>query len=116
VASRLGAKHIVDSRHEALLEQVLRLTDGDGADLVVDAVGSALSKKQSLAATRPGGTTVWIGLHETVVTIDSHEVTLAEKRVQGSYAAAQDELKIAVDLLASGRIDGTSWIKKFPLV
>jgi len=116
VACRLGAKQVVDSRHEALLEQVLRLTDGDGADLVVDAVGSALSKKQSLAATRPGGTTVWIGLHENIVTIDSHEVTLAEKRVQGSYAASLDELKIAVDLLASGRIDGTSWIKTFPLV
>ena len=116
VAGRLGAKRIVDSRHEDLLEEVLRLTDGEGADVLVDAVGSGLSKKQSLAATRPGGTTVWIGLHENTVTIDSHEVTLAERRVQGSYAASLEELKVAVDLLASGRIDGTSWIKTFPLV
>jgi len=115
-ASRLGAKHVVDSRHEDLLEEVLRLTGGEGADVVVDAVGSGLSKKQSLTATRPGGTTVWIGLHENAVTIESHEVTLSERRVQGSYAASLDELKIAVDLLASGRIDGTSWIKTFPLV
>jgi L-iditol 2-dehydrogenase len=116
VASRLGAKHIVESRHEDFLEAVLRLTEGEGADVLVDAVGSGLSKQQSLAATRPGGTTVWIGLHENTVTIDSHEVTLAERRVQGSYAASLDELKVAVDLLASGRIDGTSWIKTFPLV
>ena len=116
VASRLGAKHIVDSQHEDFLEEVLRLTDGEGADVLVDAVGSGLSKQQSLTATRPGGTTVWIGLHENTVTIDSHEVTLAERRVQGSYAASLDELKVAVDLLASGRIDGTSWIKTFPLV
>jgi threonine dehydrogenase-like Zn-dependent dehydrogenase len=116
VASRLGAKHIVDSRHEDLLEEVLSLTDGEGADVLVDAVGSGLSKQQSLAATRPGGTTVWIGLHENTVTIDSHEVTLAERRVQGSYAASLDELKVAVDLLATGRIDGTSWIKTFPLI
>jgi threonine dehydrogenase-like Zn-dependent dehydrogenase len=75
-----------------------------------------LSKKQSVAATRPGGTTVWIGLHENTVTIDSHQVTLGERRVQGSYAASLDELKVAVDLLANGRIDGTSWIKTFPLV
>lgn len=115
VASRLGAKHLIDSRHEEFLEEVLRLTDGEGADVVVDAVGSGLSKEQSLAATRPGGTTVWIGLHENTVTIDSHEITLTERRVQGSYAASLDELKVAVDLLASGRIDGTSWIKTFPL-
>lgn len=115
VASRLGAKQIVDSQHEDFLEEVLRLTGGEGADVLVDAVGSELSKKQSLAATRPGGTTVWIGLHENTVTIDSHEVTLAERQVQGSYAASLDELKMAVDLLASGRIDGASWIKTFPL-
>jgi L-iditol 2-dehydrogenase len=115
-ARRLGAGHIIDSQHQDFLEEVLRLTGGEGADVLVDAVGSGLSKKQSLAATRPGGTTLWIGLHENTVTIDSHEVTLAERRVQGSYAASLDELKLAVDLLATGRIDGTSWIKTFPLV
>lgn len=116
VASRLGAEYIIDSRHQNLLEEVLRVTGGEGADVLVDAVGSGLSKKQSLAATRPGGITVWIGLHENTVTIDSHEVTLAEKRVQGSYAASLDELKLAVNLLASDRIDSASWIKTFPLV
>ena len=116
VAQRLGAKHIVDSADRNFVEEVLRLTGGEGADVIVDAVGSSSTKKQSLAATRPGGTTVWIGLHENTVTIDSHEVTLAERRVQGSYAASLSELKLAVELLASGRIDGTSWTKTFPLV
>lgn len=115
VASRLGANTIINSRHEDFLTKVLNLTAGEGADIVVDAVGSGLSKHQSLAATRPGGTTVWIGTHENSVTIDSYEVTLAERRVQGSYAASLDELKVAVSLLASGRVDGTSWIKTFPL-
>jgi threonine dehydrogenase-like Zn-dependent dehydrogenase len=116
VATTLGAKHVINSSQEDFLTEVLRLTGGEGADILIDAVGSGLSKKQSLAATRPGGTTVWIGLHENTVAIDSHEVTLAERRVQGSYAARLDELKVAVDLLASGQVDGTSWIKTFPLV
>jgi L-iditol 2-dehydrogenase len=116
VARGLGAKHIIDSRHEDFLSEVLGLTDGEGADVVVDAVGSGLSKQQSLAATRPGGTTVWIGLHENTIAIDSHVVTLGERRVQGSYAASLDELKTAVDLLASGQVDGASWIKTFPLI
>jgi L-iditol 2-dehydrogenase len=115
-ASMLGAKHIINSRHQDFLAEVLALTSGEGADVLVDAVGSGLSKQQSLPATRPGGATVWIGLHENTITIDSHEVTLGERRVQGSYAASLDELKVAVDLLASGQVDGTSWIKKFPLL
>lgn len=116
VATTLGARHVINSRHEDFPTEVLRLTGGEGADILIDAVGSGLSKKQSLTATRAGGTTVWIGLHENSVAINSHEVTLSERRVQGSYAATLDELKVAVDLLASGRVDGSSWIKTFPLV
>ena len=115
VANRLGAMRVINSRHEDFVTEVLRLTDGEGADVLVDAVGSALSKQQSLLATRAGGTTVWIGTHENTITLDSQEITLAERRVQGSYAASLDELKVAVDLLASGKIDGASWIKKFSL-
>jgi L-iditol 2-dehydrogenase len=115
-AHKLGAKHVINSRHEDFLTEVMKLTGGDGADVVVDAVGSSLSKQQSLIATRPGGATVWIGLHENTIAIDSQEITLGERRVQGSYAATLDELKVAAELLASRRVDGSSWIKTFPLV
>ncbi len=84
VASKLGAKRIINARHEDFLTTVRDLTGGEGADVVVDAVGNGLSKQQSLAATRPGGISVWIGTHENTVTVDSYEVTLAERRVQGS--------------------------------
>jgi threonine dehydrogenase-like Zn-dependent dehydrogenase len=114
-ARRLGANSIINSREEDFLAAVHDLTGGEGADIVVDAVGSRLSKQQSLAATRPGGIAVWIGLHENTITFDSYEVTLAERRVQGSYAARLDELEVAVSLLATGRVNGTTWIKTFPL-
>ena len=115
VASGQGAKHIVDSRNEDFIRAILNLTGGEGVDVVVDAVGNELSKNQSLAATRPGGIAVWIGLHENSVTIKSHEVTLSERRVQGSYAASLSELQTAVELLAAGRVEWASWIKTFPL-
>jgi L-iditol 2-dehydrogenase len=114
-ARRAGAKRAINSRQEDFLATVMEMTGGDGAEIVVDAVGSAKSKQLSLEATRPGGAAVWIGLHENTVTIDSHLVTLAERRVQGSYAASIDEIETAVELLAAGKID-TSWIKPFPLV
>jgi L-iditol 2-dehydrogenase len=115
-AGRLGAKRVINPRDEDFLAEVLALTGGEGADVVVDAVGNRLSKQQSLVATRAGGATIWIGTHENTVTIDSYEVTLAERSVQGSYAATLDELQIAVDLLANGQVDARSWSKAFPLV
>ena len=114
-ASQLGAKQTVDSREGDFVNAILSLTAGEGADVVVDAVGSELSKRQSLCATRPGGTAVWIGLHENSVAIKSHEVTLSERQIQGSYAASLNELKTAVELLASGRVEWASWIRTYPL-
>ena len=115
VATRLGARQAIDARNDDLMAAVGRLTGGEGADVVVDAVGSGLSKQQSLALTRPGGATVWIGTHESTVTVDSYEITLSERRVQGSYAARLDELEAAVDLLASRRVEAMNWTKGFAL-
>jgi threonine dehydrogenase-like Zn-dependent dehydrogenase len=115
VARRLGAKEVIHTGEEDLLAKIAGLTGGDGADVVVDAAGAAWTKAHSLKATRPGGMTVWLGLHENQIQLDSHDVTLGERTVQGSYAANLDELALAVDLLARGRVDGASWVKTFPI-
>ncbi len=48
----LGADHVVDSRSEDLAAQVKQLTDGAGAELVLESVGGA-TLKASLGAARP---------------------------------------------------------------
>lgn len=115
VAARLGARHTFDPRAEDPVAVVHGLTDGEGADVVVDAVGSAQTKRQSVAATRPGGAAVWIGLHEDAVMLDTYAVTLPERHVMGTYAATQAELTEAVALMAAGHVDVTTWPTTFPL-
>ncbi|MFL6075775.1 MAG: zinc-binding dehydrogenase [Mycobacteriales bacterium] len=51
VVRALGADHVLDSRGSDLAAEVLRLTGGDGADLVLESVGGA-TLAASLAATR----------------------------------------------------------------
>jgi NADPH:quinone reductase len=51
VVRALGADHVIDSRGDDLAAEVLRLTGGTGADLVLEAVGGA-TLEASLAATR----------------------------------------------------------------
>ncbi|MDQ3012483.1 MAG: alcohol dehydrogenase catalytic domain-containing protein [Acidobacteriota bacterium] len=114
-ATKLGAKQVVNPKQENFQQIVLDWTDGEGADVIVDAVGSPITKQQSLQATRPGGATVWIGSHENTVMVDTYDITLSERCVQGSYAATMAELQLSVDLLAAGKIDGLSWVKAFPL-
>lgn len=55
----LGLDHAVDHRKTDVTEEVLRLTDGRGVNLVVDPVGSTL--RSSLAALQPEGRLIFVG-------------------------------------------------------
>ncbi|PIP00600.1 NADP-dependent oxidoreductase [Pleomorphomonas carboxyditropha] len=55
----LGADHTVNYRQVDVLQEVKRLTAGDGVDLVIDPVGSTLDG--SLAALKPEGRLVFVG-------------------------------------------------------
>ncbi len=114
-ARKLGAAGIINSREQDPAQAMLAVTGGEGADIVVDAVGASVTKKTSLDALRPGGATVWIGLHENALTFDSYNVTLPEKQVLGTYAAKLEELRHALDLMASGQVDALTWVQRFPL-
>ncbi len=115
IAKKLGAAGVINPREQDAAKVILAATGGEGADLVVDAVGASATKKTSLEALRPGGVTVWIGLHENTVTLDSYNITLPEKQVLGTYAAKIEELSQALELMASGKVDALSWVQRFPL-
>jgi NADPH:quinone reductase len=57
----LGADHILDSRRPDLAAEVLRLTGGDGVDLVLESVGGATFGASLAAAKRVTGRVVVTG-------------------------------------------------------
>ena len=116
VAARVGATKTLNPKRDDLVQAMRDLTDGEGVDVVVDAVGASVTKKQAVQATRPGGAAVWIGLHENAIgDFNTYDVTLPEKTVFGSYAAKLDEMQTALDLMASGKVDVTGWPEVFSL-
>lgn len=115
VAQKLGAARVVNPRTEDVVKVLQAETEGEGADLTVDAVGGALTKRTALDALRPGGASVWIGLHENTVPVDTYNITLPERVVFGTYAATIAELRQALDLMAAGKVDALSWVQRFPL-
>ncbi len=115
VARKLGAIRTINPHSEDPAAVMRDLTEGEGADLVVDAAGVGATKRASLDAVRPGGAVVWIGLGENTITFDSFGVTLPEKKIFGTYALTMAELQRAVELMAAGKIDARTWTTKFPL-
>ncbi len=114
VAKKLGAELIINPKIEDLHAKLKGFWGEYGADLVIDAVGSGATKRQSLEALSAGGAAVWLGLHGNSLTFDTYDITLHQKTIMGSYSASLDGLKEAIDLLSSGSVDVESWVKIFP--
>jgi len=116
VAARVGATHTLNPKTSDLVQAMRDETQGEGVDVVVDAVGAGVTKAQAVQAARPGGAVVWIGLQDNAINgFNTYDVTLPEKTVFGSYAARLDELQTALDLMASGRVTVSGWPEAFPL-
>ncbi|GIH73572.1 zinc-binding dehydrogenase [Planobispora longispora] len=62
VVRMLGADHVIDSRSPGLAAEVLRMTDGAGADLVLESVGGAGLAASLAAARRVTGRVVVYGM------------------------------------------------------
>ncbi|MBE1575709.1 alcohol dehydrogenase [Amycolatopsis roodepoortensis] len=82
LALSLGATHALEGDVEAIKE----LTDG-GADHAVDTTGVVAALHQAYRATRPGGTTVTVGLpHPSAeLALPAQSLVAEEKTLRGSY-------------------------------
>lgn len=89
---------------DGLLEAVHELTGGIGADLSVDAVGTAGTRPDSLRVLRAGGTALWLGMHAQQATIPAFDAVVREQRAIGSFAYTNGEFRQALGLLESGLV------------
>lgn len=104
--------------HAAGVGQVLAAADVPGAgpfDLIVDAVGSAASRRLSQAEIARSGMIIHVGLREPFDGVDFQRLTREEVTVAGSIRASQTEFQEAIELLSSGAIGSLDWIEQRPL-
>jgi threonine dehydrogenase-like Zn-dependent dehydrogenase len=81
-------------------------------DVVIDAVGSAVTRAASVAHQRPGGAAVWLGLAEEDAGFDANALVRSEKRVLGSFAYRDEEFAHAMALIGEWDL---SWAADYPL-
>jgi L-iditol 2-dehydrogenase len=74
--------------------------DGDGADVVIEAVGNADSWQDALELVRPGGTVVFFGGRE--VAVDTFQFHYQELTVRGAFHHTPRHVRAALTFLASG--------------
>lgn len=84
-------------------------------DLVLDAVGAKATRSAALAAVKPGGVVVHVGLLDSVSEIDMRKLTLAEITLVGTYTYSMADLRATIDALDGGAFGDLAWVEERPL-
>jgi L-iditol 2-dehydrogenase len=103
LATQVGADHALHASGEALVAEVLRLTQGRGMDVVFEAVGRSETVAAAIDCACKGGAVTLIGNITAEVTLPLQKVVTRQLRLQGSCASA-GEYPEAIALVAAGMI------------
>ena len=104
VARKLGADAVIKPAKSALKDTVLELTQGQGVNVAIEAVGYAKTFSDAVSVTRMGGYVVAVGNLEKKAEFDLQDLVARELTFIGSYASA-GEFRQCIDLVASGKIN-----------
>jgi len=63
LARMYGAEEVIDFKEVDPVERIMELTDGEGVDSAIEALGSSRTFEDCVSVTRPGGTISNIGYH-----------------------------------------------------
>lgn len=113
-ARLLDADVAVHVPGQSLADVMHQHWSGAGAEYVIDAVGSSETKKVSIELAEPGGTIVWVGMHDDLIHFTSYDLTLLQKTLAGTYSGSMDDLKQAIQLLTTEHLD-TTWASRYAL-
>jgi len=107
LAREFGADHTVDVDNEDVVKRIKELTDGRGADVVVDVSAYATKPvSDALSLVRPGGTVVLAGVKgfKAVENFVSDLVVLKEINIKGAIGVTSSGYRSAIRLIESGRV------------
>jgi threonine dehydrogenase-like Zn-dependent dehydrogenase len=107
LAKELGADVTINVKDgQDPVAEVKKLTEGRGADYVVEAVGTVQTYEQAFQMVRPGGTVVAFGIcaGEDTIRVKPVDLVLGEKTVVSSCAGVGPDWPDAIALLAHGHV------------
>lgn len=104
IAARYEAVIPVNVRETSLADEVRRLTEGWGADVVFECSGSPKAWETVTDLPRPGGCIVVVGLPVEPIRFDISTLSTKEIRIESVFRYAH-QYERAIALIASGRVD-----------
>jgi alcohol dehydrogenase len=108
MARRLGADHVVDFRQVDPVEEILRLTEGRGVDVAIEALGTQQTFEACLRVLRPGGVLSSLGVYSTdlKLPLGPFAAGLGDHTIVTTLCpGGKERMRRLMNVVAAGRID-----------
>lgn len=103
VARKAGATHTINSAKENLAERVAALTNGDGPDVAIEAVGLPATFQAAVELVSFTGRVVYIGYAKAPVSYETKLFVMKELDILGSRNSTPEDFRDVIAMLESGR-------------
>ena len=106
-ADAVQPDEVINASEVDVVERVMELTDGRGADVVITATAANITQEQAIAmAARNGRISFFGGLPKTnpTITCDSNVVHYRQLHIHGANGSAPEHNKRALEYIANGEV------------
>ncbi len=108
MAQRMGADVVIDFKKGDPVEEIMRVTDGRGVDVAIEALGLQSTFESCLRVLKPGGTLSSLGVYADDLTIPlaTFHAGLGDNKIVTSLCpGGKERMRRLMNVIASGRID-----------
>lgn len=116
LSKKLGvdfALNIYDGDFQTKKEEILKITGGNGLDVIIDCVGAESTINDSMRLLNKNGTLVIVGLFGNLIKVPLVSTVINEQKIIGSLWGNYNELKEVITLQMMGQLKHD--IIEFPL-
>ena len=104
----MGADHVIDFNKVDPIDEIMRITDGRGVDVSIEALGKSQTFDWALRTLRPGGTLSSLGVYseDLVLPVDAYSAGLGDNSIVSTLCpGGKERMRRLMDVVGSGRVD-----------
>jgi len=113
ISRKLGADHVIDFSKEDPVSAILRITNGRGVDVAIEALGRQLTFEWALRSLRPGGTLSSLGVYseDLRIPLDAFAAGLGDHRIVTTLCpGGKERMRRLMAMVASQRVDTSALV------
>jgi threonine dehydrogenase-like Zn-dependent dehydrogenase len=108
ISKKLGATHVIDFSRADPVEEIMRITDGRGVDVAIEALGTQPTFESALRVIRPGGTVSSLGVYsgDLKIPLAPFAAGLGDQTIITSLCpGGKERMRRLMEVIRSERVD-----------